>query len=129
MPQWLLQRSDPNVINLGEVENAASFMASKPIMIVPLLSGSGIRIKIIEGMLASRTVISTTIGAEGINYHNNKDIIIADSPQEFVAAIGNVISNADLCKQIGESARETILQYYDNKVIIARLLSFYNSLM
>lgn len=129
MPQWLLQRSDPNVINVGEVENAACFMASKPIMIVPLLSGSGIRIKIIEGMLASRTVISTAIGAEGINCHNNKDIIIADSPQDFVAAIGNLISNAELCKQIGTSARETILQYYDNKVIIARLLSFYNSLL
>lgn len=129
MPQWLLKRSDPNVINLGEVENAASFIASKPIMIVPLLSGSGIRIKIIEGMLASRTIISTTIGAEGILYHNNKDIIIADSPQEFVTAIGKVISNAELCSQIGIAAHETILKHYDNKVIIDRLLSFYQSLL
>ena len=72
IPEWL-NKFDSNEIHVHEeVENAIDFISSKSIMIVPLLSGSGIRIKIIEGMALGKTIIATTIGAEGIEYENEK---------------------------------------------------------
>ncbi|PID93909.1 MAG: hypothetical protein CSA95_05440 [Bacteroidetes bacterium] len=128
MPQWLLERKDPNIINVGEVADARKFMRSKPIMIVPLLSGSGIRIKIIEGMQEGRTIISTTIGAEGICYTPGKDLLIADTPEAFVQMIEKAIHDRAFCKQIGRNAQKTISQVYDNRVITDHLISFYQSL-
>ncbi|HPE86590.1 MAG: glycosyltransferase [Bacteroidia bacterium] len=128
MPGWLLQRNDPNVINLGEVEDAQLFMYTKSVMIVPLLSGSGIRIKIIEGMMASRTIISTTIGAEGILVTPGKDILLADTPEQFLQAVELVVQNEQRCLAIGAEARKTILEKYDNRRIISQLTAFYQSL-
>ncbi len=129
MPEWLLQRKDPDVIIIGEVDDAREFMCSIPIMIVPLLSGSGIRIKIIEGMQEGRTVISTTIGAEGIQYTDGKDILIADTAEQFLAAIEKVISDRELCSIIGENARNTIRQKYENSVVTGNLIDLYKSLL
>jgi hypothetical protein len=53
----------------GEVDDALEFVNSKSIMIVPLLSGGGMRVKIVEGMAMQKCIISTTLGAEGIQYH------------------------------------------------------------
>ncbi len=128
MPEWLLKRKDPNVINVGEVDDARAFMYSKPIMVVPLLSGSGIRIKIIEGMQEYRTVISTTIGAEGIHCTPGSDIIIADTPDQFVDAVGLLINDQQRCGEIGRNAHETIMQHYSNTALINRLTAFYQNL-
>ena len=68
----------------GEVPDAKQFMLSKDIMIVPLLSGSGIRIKIIEGMALGKTIITTSIGAEGLDINDGVNILIANTPQEFL---------------------------------------------
>ena len=79
MPGWLSEKRFPNIVVVGEVEDAKTFMHSKSILIVPLFSGSGIRIKIIEGMATGKPIISTTVGAEGINYTRDKNIFIADN--------------------------------------------------
>ena len=64
MPEWLEKLSIDNIEVLGEVEDAQELIKSKAVMIVPLFSGSGIRIKIIEGMALGKAIISTEIGAE-----------------------------------------------------------------
>ena len=56
-------------------------------MIVPLLSGGGMRVKIVEGMAMQKCIISTSIGAEGINFENGTNIIIANNQEEFYEAI------------------------------------------
>ncbi len=71
IPDWVnAYHGKNNVFVAGEVNNAADFMNSKEIMIVPLKSGSGMRVKIIEGFAAHKAIVSTTVGAEGINYEN-----------------------------------------------------------
>jgi len=129
MPEWLLNRNDPNVINVGEVDSAKRFLHSKAIMIVPLLSGSGIRIKIIEGMKEGKAIISTTIGAEGIDYSAGKDIFIADNSEEFVEAIKKLTADKAFCDSIGNNARKTIREKYDNRVVTSKLVDFYQSLI
>jgi len=129
MPEWLLKYKKQGVIIIGEVENAYDFMKSKSLMLVPLLSGSGMRVKIIEGMACENTIISTSIGAEGINCTNGKNILIADTPDEFVKQMKKCINNPSLCKNIGSKAQNLIKTQYNNDIIINKLINFYKELL
>ncbi len=128
MPNWLLKSKYPNVVILGEVEDAADFINSKAIMIVPLLSGSGIRVKIIEGMCAGKTIISTKIGAEGINCKDGTDILIANTPDEFLESVTKCVEDKNYCNNIGKNAKKLIEKNYDNEKIIQRLTEFYKQI-
>lgn len=119
----------PNLIIEGEVESANEFILSKDIMIVPLLSGSGVRIKILEAMALGRTVITTTIGAEGLNVKNGHDILIADTADEFVKAIEKCIKTPDICKIISENARNYVALHHNNDKITEKTISFFHKII
>lgn len=129
MPDWLKNLNQVNVIIVGEVPDAYSFIRSKAISIAPLFSGSGIRIKIIESMALGKAVISTTIGAEGINYKDKENIMIADDTPSFVKAIKKLATNRELCNKIGNNARTLIFEEHDNSKLIERLVTFYHEIM
>jgi glycosyltransferase involved in cell wall biosynthesis len=118
-----------NVIIVGEVEDAHEFMQSKGIMIVPLLSGGGMRVKIIEGMALGKTIITTSIGAEGVDCKSNENCIIANDATEFAAAISKCISDEIVYRQIGENAKMLVTQHYNNDDICKRLITFYKILI
>ena len=128
MPDWITNLKQKNVVVLGEVPDAYSFIKSKAISIAPLFSGSGIRIKIIESMALERAVISTTIGAEGINYTNGKNIMIADDAQSFVTAIRKLLTTKQSISSMGKSARNLILKDHNSSILISELTSFYRTL-
>ncbi len=128
MPEYFKNLGDKNIVNLGEIDNAQKFMQSKAVMIVPLLSGSGMRVKIIEGMANSKAIITTTIGAEGINCEKDKDIIIADSAEEFISAMTYCISNKNNIDKIGKNAKLLVENEYDNNKIISNLIDFYKKI-
>ena len=129
MPEMLLNASYPNVSIVGEVPDAMYFIESKKINIVPLLSGSGIRVKIIEAMSVGKTVISTTIGAEGIDYTNDKNILIADTPNEFVKQIKRCLDDDDFCTQVGKNAYDLVATHYNNDLLTKKLIAFYTKLL
>jgi glycosyltransferase involved in cell wall biosynthesis len=128
MPDWLTNIHSKGVIVAGEVPDALEFMAKHSIMIVPLFSGSGIRIKIIEAMMAGKVVIASSIGAEGIHCTHGKDILIADSKDAFVEAIRLAVGNPLLRKSIGENARNLMLSQHNNNQLIEHLTQFYQRL-
>jgi glycosyltransferase involved in cell wall biosynthesis len=128
MPQWLIDTNIEGVHIVGEVDDSIRFMTSKQIMVVPLLSGSGIRIKIIEAMSIGKTVIATTIAAEGIMYEDKKNILIANTPQEFADATKYCVENPAECKQIGEEAYKLISEKYSNDEVVNQLLSLYEQI-
>jgi len=128
MPEYFMKLANDQLIVSGRIDDSKSFMADKPIMIVPLLSGGGMRVKIIEGLAMGKTIISTTIGAEGIKYTNKKNILIADSPEEFYSAIVKCTSDIKYCKEIGKNARRLAVNVYENEIIGKELLHFYNSM-
>ncbi len=129
MPDWLAEQNHPNVVIVGEVDSAIDFMHSKSVMLVPLLSAGGIRVKIIEGMALGKTIISTRVGAEGIGYENLKNIMIADNPDEFAVMIHKATTNQEACEQIGINARALAEEQYDNQVLTENLVRFYEKLM
>jgi glycosyltransferase involved in cell wall biosynthesis len=117
-----------NVLIEGEVSDSVKFMNSKSIMIVPLQSGGGMRVKIIEGMALAKTIISTSIGAEGIAYENNVNLLIADTEIAFEQAIMQCITDKAFSDTIGKNARTLIETKYDNRKICGRLFEFYQTL-
>lgn len=128
-PDKLLQRQDPNVCFVGAVPNANEFMLDHDMMIVPLLSGSGVRVKIVEAMALGRVVITTSVGAEGLAVENGKHLFIADTPEEFLSIIDKCIQTPDLCSIISENARDFISMHHNNELITQKLLDFYQQVL
>ena len=125
MPKWLLNIDQENVEVVGEVASAKNFILSKDIMIVPLLSGSGMRVKIIEGMALGKTIITTSIGAEGINYTDGKDILIANTSEEFAYQISKCLLDESFKDSIGLNAQRLIAKEYSNLELSKKLCSFF----
>jgi glycosyltransferase involved in cell wall biosynthesis len=125
-PQWLASKLKmPNVVFLGEIEDAYQFMNSKAIMMVPLRSGSGMRIKIVEGMALGKAIVSTTIGVEGIAATDREQILIANDPGEFLQAVTELIEDKALYKKVCKNAVEFIREKFDNLAIASSLVDFY----
>lgn len=129
MPDWLLNGKFPGVKIQGEIDNAIGFMKNKSVMVVPLLTAGGIRVKILEAMALGKCVISTGIGAAGIAYSNEENILIADTANAFAKEMISVIQNRETAAEIGKQARLLAENMYDNKLLTRDLINFYYSLI
>lgn len=125
MPERMKNLKLEDVMMLGEVESATDFISDKGICVVPLLSGSGIRLKILEAMSAGKVVISTTIGAQGIDYINGENILIADTKEEFILAIASLKLDPGLANRLGNAAVKLIREQYSNESVVRKLVEFY----
>lgn len=125
-PAWMVEKlKQPGVVYLGEVESATRFMHSKAIMVVPLLSGSGMRVKIAEGMALGKAIISTSIGAEGLHVTPGTHLLVADDAPAFIQAIQQVVEDRTLCLSLGSHAARFAEEHLDNLAIARRLADFY----
>ena len=129
MPEWLLKLSVPRITVDGEVADVWEYMQQFSIMVVPLFSGSGIRIKIVEAMAAGKAIITTAIGAEGINYENGQHLLIAKDPKSFVDAIVRLYNDKTLRDSLGKNARMLIAKEHDNNKLMLKLTAFYAELL
>lgn len=125
MPQALMEKQIEGVTIVGEVADAMQFIASKQINVVPLLSGSGIRVKIIEAMSAGKAVVTTTVGARGIDYTDGENLLIANTPTEFAAQIKRLLDDGDYCRRVGEAAARLVAERYDVARLTEQMLQFY----
>ena len=120
--EWLLEKVWPVVHR--EVPQAHLFLAGRNI--VPLLSGSGIRVKIIEAMASGKTVVTTTMGAAGIDYTDGENLLIADTPDDFARQIKRLLSDTTYSHRVGEAAARLVAERYDRRRLASRLMEFYN---
>lgn len=117
-----------NIIFIGETKSSAGFLEDKEVMAVPLFSGSGIRMKILEGMSLGKPIVATPAAAEGIIFKENKDIFIAADPGEFAAHIIRLLLDENLRNATGINARENVRKNYDIFASAEELIKFYNQL-
>ena len=129
MPDVISRTKREGVVVVGEVPDAADFINSKQINVVPLLSGSGIRIKIIEAMSLGKPVISTTVGASGIAYSDGENLLIANTPEEFVMQTKRLVNDLELCSAIGANARKLVENEYSQEALAKKLVAFYETLL
>lgn len=127
-PDWLKEKATKGVVFHGEVESAVDFMNAHSLMIVPLFSGSGIRVKILEGMALGRVILTTTLGKEGIEAVHQKEILISDTAEAFIENVDFCFRNKKQLKEIGSQARNFIKAEFDNLSLAEKLLESYNSL-
>jgi glycosyltransferase involved in cell wall biosynthesis len=129
MPERFKQMIDESIIVIENVENKTDFYSTYDIMLVPLLSGSGLRIKIVEGMSYGKAIVSTSIGAEGIPVAKDQDLLIADTAIQFAEAVNMLLKNPVKKTQLEKNAKKFASEQLDNKAITSKLVSFYQELI
>jgi glycosyltransferase involved in cell wall biosynthesis len=127
MPEKFKRLADKNLVVMEHVNSSFEFYHSYDIMLVPLWSGSGLRIKLVEGLAYGKTIITTSIGAEGIAYTNHKNLEIADTAGDFTNAIISLLTDPLKKRDLQQQARQLAEACFDYKKIAEDLLSFYSN--
>ena len=123
-PEEIYTWSFGQVELMGEIEDAEDFILNQQIIVVPVFSGSGMRVKVIEAMSMGKCVLSTSVGAEGIEVHNGEDILLADSPEHWLGLLEDLWLNQEKLKAIGDKAKENMYSTYSPDALAGRLQSF-----
>jgi len=121
------QKGMPSIQVTGYVPDPQPYLERAGVFIVPLLSGGGMRVKIVDGWRWGLPIISTCIGAEGIEYRNGENILIADDPAEFAQAVVQVLSDPLLAQRLRVNGRCWVDDKYDWRSIYPAWDSIYNS--
>jgi polysaccharide biosynthesis protein PslH len=111
-PPQLLQLAGPRVEITGLVEDLRPHLASAAALVVPLRIGGGTRLKIVEGMAMCKAIVSTTLGAEGIDAVPERDILIADDAEAFAASVLRLLGDPALAARLGRSGRQLAVERY-----------------
>ena len=121
-------RGKEGITITGFVPQIHPYLAASSIYIVPLRIGSGTRLKILEAMAASLAVVSTRIGAEGFDIEDGKEMVVAESPTEWVDAIQGLLANKERRILLGAAAHEFAWRY-DWRTIIPQINQIYSTLL
>ena len=128
-PAWLRKKHDKNIVVHGEVPDAIDFINNHSVMVVPLLSGSGMRAKILEGMALGKVVISTSLGLEGIPAEHRREVLVADTPAQFIQQLIFCYKQTHhQLRKIGLQAQDFANKNYDSQETANSLLKTYQSL-
>lgn len=119
----------PSIINHGEVKKARDFMAENGIMVVPLFAGSGIRIKIIEGMSLGVPIITTPVGIQSIEHLEGESVLIAEDWEGWLKAMETLWLDRDMAKAIGTEGREKIWKNHSIEKSSEALINFYENIL
>ncbi|MGD1993987.1 MAG: glycosyltransferase [Anaerolineae bacterium] len=118
-------REHPAVTLTGWVKAVQPYIAGATVYVAPLRMGGGTRLKLLEAMALQRAVVATNLGAEGFPVTSGRELILADAPEAFAAAVVNLVQDPDRRAELGRSARRFVCQGYDWRVLIPRLESCY----
>jgi glycosyltransferase involved in cell wall biosynthesis len=128
-PPSLLALAGPRVELTGFVPDLRPHLAAATAVVVPLRRGGGTRLKIVEAMAMGKAIVSTTLGAEGIEAVRNRDIFIEDDPPAFADAVNRLLAEPDLAARIGWSARQMAVERYSWSGAARALEDFYRRIM
>ena len=128
MPESFKSDASLGIQVIGEVENAAEFLTRNGIMTIPLLTGSGMRVKAVEGMSAGRPTVSTEIGVGGLGLVHGEHAFVANAPEEFANHILLLLESSDTASKIAQSGQAHIRNKFSNKNIISDLVKFLKKL-
>lgn len=124
-PRWLRDLQVERVVFHGEVPDAAEFLNQHSVMVVPLLSGGGMRAKILEGMALGKVVLSTPLGMEGIQAKNGEECLLAEQPQDWLNALQWCYAQGEQLSTLGARARQFCEQHFDNETIAKNLVAVF----
>lgn len=121
-PDWIFSRHNNRFKVHGEVDSSMEFICQFPLFIVPLFSGSGVRVKILEAMSAGRVVVTTDVGIEGIEAVAGRHFLLANTAEDFARAIVSAFRDPLLCSEMAAAARIFVRERYDAREIVIPLV-------
>lgn len=128
-PDWVTALDGQSGIEVaGEVAELAPIYARGTLMVVPLLSGSGTRLKILEAMAAGLPVVSTRLGAEGLGLVDGRHVLLADGAQAFADAVSRLLREPELRQLLAQAGRELVATGFDWNRIAALNLAAWKEL-
>ena len=113
----------------GSVDDVRPWLRSASAVVVPLLSGGGTRLKILEAFASGRPVVSTTIGASGLDVEDDRHLIIADRPVDMAQSVVSVLRNRQLAESLADNAYQLVQANYRWRTIVDRLYARYEELV
>ena len=125
--QKLAERDD--VVVTGRVPEIKPYFAEATVFVVPLRIGSGTRLKILEALAMGKAIVSTTVGAEGLDLRDGEEIFIADEPIAFADAVTRLLTDSQLRRRIGENGRARVERDYDWRSIGEKLHGVYAKIL
>jgi len=124
----LMLYNNSDIVVTGEVKDIREYISKAEVVVVPLRIGSGLRNKVLHAMACGKTVVATKEAVEGINVKDKENILIANTPQEFVEKILLVLNNKDLNLKIAKNARKFIEENFSEKVIEKKWINMYEEI-
>jgi polysaccharide biosynthesis protein PslH len=128
-PPSLLALAGPSVELTGFVPDLRPHLAAAAAVVVPLRLGGGTRLKIVEAMAMGKAIVSTSLGAEGIEAVPGRDIIIEDQPAPFADAVSRLLAEPGLAARIGGAARQVAVEKYAWSTAAQALEAFYRRIL
>jgi len=127
-PESVLARAGNGVEVLGMVPDVGPYLESATAIVVPLRIGGGTRLKIVEALSKGKAVVSTRLGAEGIDVVHDQHLLLADEPEEFAREVERVLTDPALAARLGQAGRQLMEERYSWQSIVAGLEQFFDSL-
>jgi glycosyltransferase involved in cell wall biosynthesis len=128
-PPSLLALAGPRIELTGFVSDLRPHLAAAAVVVVPLRLGGGTRLKIVEAMAAGKAIVSTTLGAEGIEAVPGHNLLVEDEPAAFAGAVNRLMAEPGLAARIGKSARQLAVERYAWSGAARALESFYRRIL
>jgi len=119
----------PGVCVTGEVPDVRPYVDEALALVVPLRSGGGTRLKILEAMAMGRPVVSTALGAEGLEIAPGENILLAETAEQFLQQLQTLIDHPDRARQLGQAGRQLVVAQYDWPICLRGLTGLYETLM
>jgi glycosyltransferase involved in cell wall biosynthesis len=116
---------DPAVTLTGYVDDAKPYIAGAGVYAVPLRIGGGTRLKIMEAMALGKAIVSTSLGCEGYPLTSGRELVIADTPQQFAHYVSELLGDARRREELGRAGRRFVEERYDWRAIVPRLERIY----
>lgn len=126
---WALAERDPQFRVHGFVDDVRPYINSAAVYICPIRDGGGTRLKILDAMAMGKAVLAHPIAYEGLRVTDNRDILTATNPDEYVAVLARLFEDADLRKSIGAAGRELIVREYSYTSIGRNLATLYENVV
>ena len=117
------------VVVTGRVPEIKPYFAEATVFVVPLRIGSGTRLKILEALAMGKAIVSTSVGAEGLDLRDGEEIFITDEPETFADAVTRLLTDEQLRRRIGENGRARVERDYDWRSIGEKLHTLYTQIL
>jgi len=124
-PAELSRVRGPNVQATGEVPDVRPYLQQAAVVAVPIRAGSGTRFKVVEGLAVAAPMVSTAVGCEGIGVHDGEHLLVADSAEDFAAAVVRLLRDRELGLRLGAAGRRFVEDEYSWESAGARLETLY----